>query len=81
LASTKKSQAIKEIRQATGDEDTISTDPEDLLAHGYSEWSSTNIESLPVAVAYPKSTSEVSKIAKSKYPISFLNQFRPFEWL
>lgn len=59
--------AIKEIREATGDEDSISTDPEDLLAHGYSEWSSTNTESLPVAVAYPKSTEEVSTIAKTCY--------------
>src|SRR5579871_1752283 len=32
--------------------------------HGFSEWSSTNIETLPVAVAYPKSTEEVSTIAK-----------------
>ncbi|KAI9645331.1 D-lactate ferricytochrome c oxidoreductase [Ciborinia camelliae] len=54
--------ALKEIRQATH-EDTISTDPDDLLAHGYSEWSSTNVDGLPVAVAYPKSTQEVSKIA------------------
>lgn len=66
--------AIKEIRQATGNEDTISTDPEDLKAHGYSEWSSTNIDSLPVAVAYPKNTSEVSKIAKicSKYRLPII---------
>jgi D-lactate dehydrogenase (cytochrome) len=76
LASTKTSQAVTEIRLATGDEDTVSTDPEDLLAHGYSEWSSTNIENLPVAVAYPKSTLEVSKIAKSKYPIPLLDYFR-----
>ncbi|TGO24277.1 hypothetical protein BPAE_0107g00240 [Botrytis paeoniae] len=54
--------ALKEIQEATN-EDTISTDPEDLLAHGYSEWSSTNVDGLPVAVAYPKSTQEVSKIA------------------
>ncbi|TVY32323.1 D-lactate dehydrogenase [cytochrome], mitochondrial, partial [Lachnellula subtilissima] len=59
--------AIKEIRQATSDEDTISTDPDDLKAHGYSEWSSTNIDGLPVAVAYPKTTDEVSKIAKICY--------------
>lgn len=57
-------QAIKEIRLATGDEETMSTDPEDLKAHGYSEWSSTNIVSLPVAVAYPKTTLEVSQIAR-----------------
>ncbi|KAK0111295.1 hypothetical protein ONS95_001666 [Cadophora gregata] len=66
--------AIKEIRQATGNQDTISTDPEDLKAHGYSEWSSTNIDSLPVAVAYPQNTSEVSKIAKicSKYRLPII---------
>ncbi|KAG9231704.1 FAD-linked oxidase-like protein [Amylocarpus encephaloides] len=56
--------AIEEIRAATGDEETISTDPEDLKAHGYSEWSSTNVEALPVAVAYPKNTAEVSRIAQ-----------------
>ena len=50
-------------------EDTISTDDEDLRSHGYSEWSSINIDQLPVAVAYPKSTEEVSQIARvcSKY--------------
>jgi D-lactate dehydrogenase (cytochrome) len=50
-------------------EDSISTDDEDLESHGYSEWSSINSEQLPVAVAYPKSTEEVSQIAKvcSKY--------------
>lgn len=60
-------QAIKEMRQATGDDDTLSTDPEDLKAHGYSEWSSSNIEGLPVAVAYPKNTAEVSAIARICY--------------
>ncbi|KAH8590265.1 putative D-lactate protein, partial [Bisporella sp. PMI_857] len=60
-------QAIKEIRHACGDQDVISIDPEDLKAHGYSEWSSINIDGLPVAVAYPKSTADVSKIAKVCY--------------
>lgn len=46
-----------------GDE-AISTDDEDLRAHGFSEWSSINIEQLPVAVAYPRSTKEVSQIAE-----------------
>ncbi|EPE24293.1 FAD-linked oxidase, C-terminal [Glarea lozoyensis ATCC 20868] len=66
--------AIKEIRHVLGDEDVISTDPEDLHAHGYSEWSSTNIESLPVAVAYPKNTKEVSEIAKvcCKYKVPII---------
>lgn len=37
---------------------------DDLLAHGFSEWSSSNVETLPVAVAYPRSTEQVSTIAK-----------------
>ena len=62
--------AIKELREALG-EDAVSTDDEDLQAHGYSEWSSINIDQLPVAVVYSKSTEEVSQIAKvaSKYKI------------
>lgn len=56
-------QALKEIKEAISDE-TISIDDEDLKLHGYSEWSSSNIDTLPVAVAYPKSTDEVSTIAK-----------------
>lgn len=58
------------MRSALGDEDLISTDPEDLRAHGYSEWSSTNPDGLPVAVAYPRSTEEVSKIARICYKYS-----------
>ncbi|KAI1077497.1 FAD-linked oxidase-like protein [Whalleya microplaca] len=45
-------------------EDIISTDPDDLHAHGYSEWSTTNPDNLPVAVAYPRSTEQVSVIAR-----------------
>lgn len=59
-------QAIEELRKALG-EDAISTDDEDLHRHGYSEWSSINIDQLPVAVAYPKSTEEVSELAKVCY--------------
>ncbi|GKZ97511.1 hypothetical protein AnigIFM59636_000897 [Aspergillus niger] len=55
---------IAEIRQVLKDEDIISTDSEDLLAHGYSEWSSVNVDRLPVAVAYPKNTEQVSAIAR-----------------
>ncbi|KAI9863066.1 MAG: hypothetical protein M1824_000754 [Vezdaea acicularis] len=58
--------AIAEIRALTSEE-TISTDDEDLLAHGYSEWSTTNIDQMPVAVAYPKTTVEVADIAKICY--------------
>ncbi|KAL2851128.1 putative D-lactate protein [Aspergillus pseudoustus] len=56
--------AIKDIQRKLG-EDSISTDDEDLKIHGYSEWSSINIDRLPVAVAYPKSTEEVAEIAKT----------------
>ena len=53
------------MRQALSDtENVISTDPNDLLAHGYSEWSSVNVDVLPVAVAYPQSTEQVSVMAK-----------------
>ncbi|KAK7735692.1 D-lactate ferricytochrome c oxidoreductase [Diaporthe eres] len=60
--------AIQEIRDAMDpDVDIISTDPDDLHAHGYSEWSTVNTESLPVAVAYPRSTADVSTIAQVCY--------------
>jgi len=57
------SKAVDQLRDQLG-EDAISTEDEDLRRHGYSEWSSINIDTLPVAVAYPKSTEEVSQIAK-----------------
>ncbi|KAI0848410.1 RNA dependent RNA polymerase-domain-containing protein [Daldinia vernicosa] len=63
--------ALKEIRReltkSGEEEDIISTDPEDLLAHGYSEWSTTNPDGLPVAVVYPRSTDQVSIIARVCY--------------
>ncbi|KAL4863779.1 hypothetical protein BDV12DRAFT_201786 [Aspergillus spectabilis] len=60
--------AIAELRVKLG-EDTISTDADDLQRHGFSEWSSVNADRLPVAIAYPSSTEDVSEIAKvcSKY--------------
>ncbi|RDK41042.1 putative D-lactate protein [Aspergillus phoenicis ATCC 13157] len=66
-------QAIQEIRQALG-EDGISTDNDDLKDHGYSEWSSINIDRLPTAVAYPKCTEEVAKIASicHKYKVPMI---------
>lgn len=57
-------QALLQIREELGEEDLISTDPDDLHAHGYSEWSTTNPEGLPVAVAYPRSTEHVAAIAR-----------------
>lgn len=59
----KATQAIEELRILLG-EDAISTDTDDLKAHGYSEWSSLNIDQLPVAVAYPQTTEDVAKIAQ-----------------
>ncbi|KAM0277680.1 hypothetical protein ACHAQH_005623 [Verticillium albo-atrum] len=56
-------QAVEEIRQALGD-DAVSIDDEILHAHGYSDWSTINIDRLPIAVAFPKSTEDVSTIAK-----------------
>lgn len=58
--------AISELRDVLG-EDAISTDDDDLHRHGYSEWSTINIDQLPVAVAYPKSTEECASIAKTCY--------------
>ncbi|KAF3903323.1 hypothetical protein AA313_de0203168 [Arthrobotrys entomopaga] len=65
--------AINEIREALGEE-AISTDDEDLLLHGYSEWSTTNVERLPVAVVYPRNTEDVSFIAKTchKYRVPMI---------
>lgn len=57
-------QAIEEIRRDLGDHDIISTDPDDLHAHGYSEWSTVNPTTLPVAVAYPHNTEQVAVIAR-----------------
>ncbi|CAI7628171.1 unnamed protein product [Penicillium palitans] len=59
----KMEKAIQEIHQELG-EKSISTDDEDLKMHGYSEWSSVNIDRLPVAVAYPESTEQVATIAR-----------------
>lgn len=56
--------AIEEIRSTLG-EDSVSIDDEDLKLHGYSEWSPANIETLPIAVVYPKSTEEVSTLMKT----------------
>ncbi|KAL1301431.1 hypothetical protein AAFC00_005685 [Neodothiora populina] len=62
--------AIGEINAIIG-KDSVTTDDDELKRHGYSEWSSINIEQLPIAIAYPRSTQEVSEIAKvcSKYKI------------
>ena len=65
--------AINELRGTLG-EDAISTDDDDLHRHGYSDWSSINIETLPVFVAYPQSTEDVQAIARcySKHKIPMI---------
>ncbi|KAF4992143.1 hypothetical protein FDECE_13814 [Fusarium decemcellulare] len=55
--------AVEEIATILG-QDSVSTDDEILKAHGYSEWSTVNLDRLPVAVVYPGSTEDVSKIVK-----------------
>ncbi|KAG5655095.1 hypothetical protein KAF25_000218 [Fusarium avenaceum] len=55
--------AVEEIRQVLG-EDAVSIEDDILLAHGYSDWSTINIDRLPVAVTFPTSTEEVAIIAK-----------------
>ncbi|KAI1323930.1 RNA dependent RNA polymerase-domain-containing protein [Xylariaceae sp. FL0255] len=54
----------RELKIIGEEEDIISIDPEDLHAHGYSEWSSVNPAGLPVAVAYPRSTEQVSVLVR-----------------
>lgn len=62
--------AVSELKGKFG-EDSVTTDEDELRRHGYSEWSSINIDTLPVAIVYPKSTQEVSAIAQTctKYKI------------
>lgn len=56
-------QALPELQKVLG-EDSVSTDGEDLKTHGYSEWSTYNIDRMPIAIAYPENTEQVSDIAK-----------------
>ncbi|RBR09749.1 hypothetical protein FVER53590_11802 [Fusarium verticillioides] len=62
--------AVDEIRQLLG-EDIVSVDSDDLDEHGYSEWSTSNTNVRPVAIARPKTTEEVSSIARicTKYKV------------
>lgn len=69
-------QAVQEIQEKLGEE-SISTDDEVLLLHGYSSWSTSNIDRLPNAVAYPKNTQETSEIAKICYKYKVPMSERP----
>lgn len=55
--------AMPEIQEFLG-EDGITTDAEELERHGFSSWSTYNIETRPIAVAFPRSTEDVSRMAK-----------------
>ncbi|KAL6698399.1 hypothetical protein J3F84DRAFT_271912 [Trichoderma pleuroticola] len=62
---TEMKEAISDIVWELGNQkDIISTDPDDLHAHGYSSWSSVNPDELPVAVAYPRDTEQVATIVR-----------------
>lgn len=54
---------MNEIRKALGD-DAVSLEEDDIEAHGFSEWSSSNTTARPVAVVRPSSTEDVSTIAR-----------------
>lgn len=55
--------AVGEIRERLGD-DGVSVDKDDLEDHGFSEWSTSNTEVRPIAIVHPKTTEDVSAIAK-----------------
>lgn len=55
--------AMPEMRAFMG-EDAVTTDSEELERHGFSSWSTYNIETRPIAVVFPKTTEEVSKMVK-----------------
>ena len=56
-------QAADEIAQILG-EDGVSYDADVLEHHGHSDWSTSNSPGRAVAVAYPRSTADVSAIAR-----------------
>ncbi|KAH8131798.1 FAD-binding domain-containing protein [Trichoderma asperelloides] len=62
--------AVGEIQSELGSE-AVSIDADDIEVHSYSQWSSSNTDIKPVAVVRPKSTEQVSIIAKicSKYKV------------
>lgn len=41
----------------------MSFDDEDIEAHSFSDWSTSNSQGRAVAVVYPRTTEEVSKVA------------------
>ncbi|KAL7786187.1 hypothetical protein V8C37DRAFT_392816 [Trichoderma ceciliae] len=65
--------AVDVIRRELGAE-AVSTDPDDLEDHGHSEWSTSNADERPVAIVRPKSTEQVSTLAKicTKYRVPMI---------
>ncbi|GKT58209.1 D-lactate dehydrogenase [Colletotrichum tofieldiae] len=70
LRELKRAQAAKEISRALG-EDAVSFDEDEIELHGHSDWSTSNSSGRPVAIVYPKTTGDVSQIAKicNKYRV------------
>ncbi|WDK12784.1 glycolate oxidase [Colletotrichum graminicola] len=55
--------AADEISEALG-EDAVSFDEDEIELHGHSDWSTSNSSGRPVAIVYPRTTEDVSRIAK-----------------
>ncbi|CAN8105902.1 unnamed protein product [Discula destructiva] len=55
--------AVHEIQDVLGEE-AVSIDGDVIEAHGHSDWSTSNSTGRPVAVVYPRTTEDVSKVAK-----------------
>ncbi|KAH8890452.1 glycolate oxidase [Thozetella sp. PMI_491] len=58
--------AAAEIQDTLG-EDKVSYDSEDIERHGFSDWSTSNSTGRAVAIVYPRTTEDVSKIASICY--------------
>lgn len=58
--------ALTELEQVVT-KSRVTTDPDVLHAHGYSDWSTYNVDTNPIAVIYPETTEEVSAIARICY--------------
>ncbi|KAI1338452.1 glycolate oxidase [Xylariaceae sp. FL0016] len=54
--------AALEIQRVLGN-DAVSFDDDDIETHGFSDWSTSNSTGRAVAIVYPNSTEDVSKIA------------------
>ncbi|KAK2596173.1 hypothetical protein QQS21_006378 [Conoideocrella luteorostrata] len=62
--------AVDELRILLG-QDAVSVDKSDVEEHSFSEWSTSNTEVQPVAIVRPKSTEQVSAVARvcTKYRV------------